>query len=677
MMKSWVKRLDELAEGWLPLSASHTEMLESWARLHGWKAAELDSQRLLVRQALLNALIRQTKPELASALFATPLDVIGIDIPTGADDLLQQASSAQGTTFWSNLYNALIPQARRRYLGQFWTDEQTADWMTTWLLQFQPHALLDVGCGPGTFLIQAKRKAQLDNENLRLAGFDISPLMLNITRANLGNDESVLLTVHDYLYQPLPANADAIICNPPYTRHHDIPTGVKDHLQSFLKRQLGQDIPRQGTLAFYFLLKLIAEMQEGARAAVIVPMEVLDARYGKATKKALRQHTTISALVHFSPEMNAFHKVDVGASILLFRKGRSSQNNVCHLTLRTVPTTESFLSCLDETSDPSNVATYGDRRFQPQDELLDTQKWFSAAKVSQLSALRVSVIDDGLIVPLKILAKVVRGIATGANEFFVLSMEKVQANHLQSFVVRTIQRNRDIQDIVLDEAAWQSLSSQGKGVWLLYLNGDEVKEQNLRDYLSSGERQGYHLRSLVQTRRKWYSMEQRDAPPIFFTILTRGNPRFILNQAGVRPLNMFSLIYPNRHITRNNAVEILWALLNTSFSTSQLHSISRTYGGKTLKVEPRELDNLPVINPLALLPDKRRAIEMVISEFHQRRDTGRFLQQMNSIADQILATNPSALPHLMMPLQARLIESLEAGFSAPRSTLPPLPLSAP
>ena len=121
-------------------------------------------------------------------------------------------------------------------------------------------------------------------------------------------------------------------------------------------------------------------------------------------------------------------------------------------------------------------------------------------------------------------------------------------------MVRTLQRNREVQDIVLDESDWQALADEGKRVWLLYLNGEVVnRHPQLAAYLAAGEAQGYHRRSLVQSRRKWYLMEQREVPPVFFTILTRGNPRFILNRVGVRPLNMFSLIYPNRHILQANA----------------------------------------------------------------------------------------------------------------------------
>jgi hypothetical protein len=292
---------------------------------------------------------------------------------------------------------------------------------------------------------------------------------------------------------------------------------------------------------------------------------------------------------------------------------------------------------------------------EAQDKLLDVPKWFSIATPNPVTADWQS---SGLVVPLKALAKVVRGIATGANKFFVLPAHTVRQLSLEPYVVRTLQRNRDIQDIILDEARWQALSEEGKCVWLLYLNGNDAERQvELRAYLAEGEAKGYHRRSLVQTRKKWYAMEQRDVPTIFFTILTRGNPRFILNRAGVRPLNMFSLIYPNRYILDADAAELLWALLNSNFSLSRLHSVSRTYGGNTLKVEPRELDNLPVINPLALPSKAERRLKRLIDDFHRHRQSPVLMHQVSELVDDVLAKGATSNDQPSLPMQLRLLET--------------------
>ena len=179
----------------------------------------------------------------------------------------------------------------------------------------------------------------------------------------------------------------------------------------------------------------------------------------------------------------------------------------------------------------------------------------------------------------------------------------------------------------------------------------------ISSYLSEGEAKGYHRRGLVQTRKQWYFMEQRDIPPIFFTILTRGNPRFILNQAGVRPLNMFSLIYPNSYVVKADCIEHLWVLLNSTFSLSRLHSVSRTYGGNTLKVEPRELDNLPVINPLALPVEYRQSIKGTIDDFYRHRDATVLVREIDALIDTLLNSETVTEYRSSLPMQLQLLES--------------------
>jgi methylase of polypeptide subunit release factors len=663
ILKTLIKQIDPVVEGWLPLPQPLDEAIAAWASLHGWDASTRHGQRLLIRQALLNASIRQTVSTITSDFFATPLDSLHVEAPEPLVKTISEAAQrAQGEfNFWGELYSALIPQSERRRIGQFWTHEQVAEWMVAWLLQSRPRSLIDVGCGAGNFLLKATQLLKSTKAPTQLYGLDLSPLLLNVTRAAFltrpSDGPRILpqLSVQDFFDSALPPDVDAVVCNPPYTRHHHLAPELKDKLQAFFKTRLHLDVSRQGTLAYYFLLKLITDMSEGAGAAVIVPMEVIDARYGKAAKRVLCQQATLRAIIHFSPQMNAFHKVDVGASILLFRKGREQHNQVCHLTLTALPEPDELLACLEMKSAGQRGLSCGSLVVQPQDELLEIPKWFSITSAASSSADWPA---NGLVVPLKHVARVVRGIATGANEFFVLPTATVREHQLESYVVRTIHRNREVQDIILDEDRWQTLAHEGRCVWLLYL-GDEDVSQNaqLREYLAKGEAKGYHQRSLVQTRKKWYAMERRDVPPIFFTLLTRGNPRFILNRAGARPVNMFLLLYPNQSIARASATELLWVLLNSHSSLSRLHSVSRTYGGSTLKVEPRELDNLPVINPLALAEDTRQTIKGWIEDFFHHRQVSVLLRQVDALVESLLAATTPAETRPLLPTQLRLLET--------------------
>lgn len=659
-MKNIIKMFYTEVEQVIPFSEPIDESIVAWAKMHGWDSSRKEDQLLIARQAYLNAIIKQI-PKVRAKSFPSPLDSLEIRASEHLFELILETAKKSGSfNFWGDLYSKLIPQTRRRRLGQFWTSQMIADWMVSWILQFSPEFLLDIGCGSGSFLLSSSdilASKRIENGKT-LNGWEISPLLLNIALANFsvrGIDISSFpsFSIRNFIDVELPLTADAIICNPPYTRHHLIAPSMKDRFHKYFRKHLSVDISRLATLAFYFLLKIIAEMADGAHAAIIVPMEVLDARYGKTARHVLCRHTTLSALIHFAPEMNAFQNVDVGASILFFKKGYTPRNIVRHITLTSLPSTSELLEIVNLEEPSSKKLSFGELKIQLQDTMANFTKWstFPEANLSRWK-------KRGQVVLLKEIANVMRGIATGANDFFVLADNKVLERSLQPFIVRTIHRNREIQDILLDEAGWQNLLAEGKHVWLLYLNSNDLNRNpnleelllgseklkakdsrsllNLRDYIIEGEMAGYHRRSLVQTRKRWYLMEQREIPPIFFTLLTRGNPRFILNRAGVRPLNMFLLIYPNPKIINQDAVEILWALLNSQFSLSRLHNVSRTYGGKTLKVEPGELRNLPVINPFYLSVKHKERIKELVQAFFIHRQSKMLASEINTLVSKVL-----------------------------------------
>jgi len=655
--KTWIRALDSAMDPWQARGKFEDKELAAWASLHGWDLDNLEDRKLMLRQAALDMILQKLIPEIRNYHFPTPLEQLQVELPP---QLLETArvAWAENTAcfnYWGEVYNLLVPQAKRRQLGQFWTDENLANLMTAWLLEKTPQRLVDVGCGAGNFLLASQRISP----QITRCGIDISPLLLNVmlaahyTRAHSFVDVPTLI-VADFLEEDLLARSDAAICNPPYTRHHDIDPQRKDKLQNFLKASFRLEIPRQGTLAFYFLLKLIAELPVDARAAVIVPMQVLDARYGRVAKRILASQTRLGAMIHFSPMLNAFHQVDVGATILFFEKGYVRGNTFRHLTLDVIPEAEQTLDMIQSTIEGKTrigvVAT------RAQDDLLDAPKWFSFSGSNPPESL----FQNGIVVPLKHLARVVRGIATGANDFFTLTDAQVVELGLQAYVVRTIHRNREIQNLFLDEKQWHELAKADKRVWLLYLDGkDSAVHPALIRYLEQGKRLGYPARSLIKTRRVWYAMEKRDIPPIFFTILTRGNPRFILNLAQVRPLNMFSLLYPHPALLRANATELLWALLNSQFSLSRLHSVSRTYGGNTLKVEPRELDNLPVINPLALPQELRTAIQQSANKFFRHNDAKLFQSEIDALIALALSEPIMSPAQNDLALQWQLLEPRE------------------
>jgi len=55
-------------------------------------------------------------------------------------------------------------------------------------------------------------------------------------------------------------------------------------------------------------------------------------------------------------------------------------------------------------------------------------------------------------------------------------------------------------------------------------------------------------------------------------------------------------------------MKALLAVLNSLVAKDSLRYVGRTYGGDTIKIEPREMDRLPVLNPLKLTSHEREKL---------------------------------------------------------------------
>jgi len=85
------------------------------------------------------------------------------------------------------LYEELISPSDRHSLGEFYTPEWLAKYLTDELVT-RDNLVLDPACGSGTFLRAAiKRKKELGSENIekQIIGFDINPIAVIIAKANI------------------------------------------------------------------------------------------------------------------------------------------------------------------------------------------------------------------------------------------------------------------------------------------------------------------------------------------------------------------------------------------------------------------------------------------------------------------------------------------------------------
>lgn len=220
-----------------------------------------------------------------------------------------------------------------------------------------------------------------------------------------------------------------------------------------------------------------------------------------------------------------------------------------------------------------------------------------------------------------------RGIATGANNFFIISKDEASDRGIRPESLKPVLPGpRHIRDLVV-EADADGYAELEKKLALINCTIPEAlliqADPALASYLADAPaavKEGY----LVRSRNPWYRQEQRDPSPFICTYMGRGidemKPfRFIMNRSLAVATNLFLMLYPigtlarylKDHPERLDAVH--QALL--SLTAADLRNGGRVYGGGLHKLEPKELAALsaqPIVEVAPELLDGRTGEQLTL-----------------------------------------------------------------
>lgn len=476
------------------------------------------------------------------------------------------------------------PRATLQHRGQFWTPEWVARAMAAYVLQPGVKTIFDPAAGAGALLIAAKRVS--GHGRVRVSGVERYQDVLELAKdGGLSEADLSRIRIGSYLDQPALPAADGIICNPPYIRHHRLEEDVKTTRRFELERWLGVKLDGRLGLHGYFFLTSLKSLKAGGRLAYITSADLYEGKSSHAIWSAIAAKFRIDAIVTFDSDATPFPGVDTNPVICLISAGppRAAYTYVRVLRSET-PRLESVLKDIHAVPGCSS-----DGEIRLEERRLQTCLEFGLA--------RPRFVADGTTVPLGALLTCVRGIATGANDFFFLTTDQVEKRNLpKEFFVRAVGRTRDVPGNEISSHTLDQLDRAGRPTWLLNVHGysEASLPKSLQEYLGEGVRGGLPARPLLQQRRAWYWTEQRRPAPFLFAYLGRRNVRFIRNRAGVQALTGFLCVYPQPAYSSPHALEALWQCLEQPAFLKHLDLVAKTYGGGALKVEPRALERTPI-----------------------------------------------------------------------------------
>jgi len=480
-------------------------------------------------------------------------------------------------------------KSARNKLGQFATPTVLARDIVRCAKQYMEASavdMLDPAFGTGAFFAAA-RAVFGPNTIRRCQGFEIDPHYATPTR-HLWDESQLTLETTDFTDAAPPKNDrgrfDLVVANPPYVRHHHVASNTKKRLQQHVLRSLGTKPSGLSGLYTYFVYLADAWVRAGGIGAWLIPSEFMYVNYGRMLRAYLTNTVSLLRVHRFDPQEVQFSDALVSSAVVIFRKTPPAEEQSALFTYG------------GDMNEPTRA------REVPNEELNTRPKWSNLYKKPTPNPNNASTtIRVGDLFSTK------RGIATGANAFFILSPDEAARRNIpDQFLKPILPSPRYLEhDVVESEDGYRPDIEKEQFLLSCTRSEDEVQDTypSLWAYLQEGKEEGIHERYLCSRRSPWYSQELRDPAPILVSYMGRASNgttpfRFILNRSEAIAANAYLNLYPSanlkRHLQNNpDLIRSIWKALK-AITPADLIAEGRTYGGGLHKMEPSELKNAPL-----------------------------------------------------------------------------------
>lgn len=491
-------------------------------------------------------------------------------------------------------YSVKVGLEHRKKFAQFFTPTPIAQLMAKWILGNSVcKTILDPAFGLGVF----SRILLESDKELEIRGFEIDPAIFEDAKKIFKEFPNVELNLKDYMFNDWRNHYDGIICNPPYFKFHDYDNkSILDEVQEKL------DFKFNGFTNLYtlFLLKSIHQLSDKGRIAYIIPSEFLNSDYGKLIKYYLLKTNTLRHIFIIDFKENVFDDALTTASILLLAK--DEHQDLIHFS------NINSVSELDKIEDYINNYPFinGDFSYH-QDNLNPEMKWRAYYQIQNASKYKN-------LVPFSNFAKVMRGIATGANDYFTFNKEKVEKYAIpESNLIPCICKSKNVTSNFFTKEDFNNLLNSNESVYLF--DGTKSKDSATIKYLDKGVKEKVNEKYLTKNRTPWYAIENRPPAPIWVSVFNRKGLKFIRNEANILNLTTFHCIYMKKEDLFSTVnIDVLFAYLLTPTANEIFDDNRREYGDGLKKFEPNDLNKAKVVN-FSLLSKKDESA--ILKLFHQ------------------------------------------------------------
>lgn len=452
-----------------------------------------------------------------------------------------------------------------KFYGQYFTPDLIAEFMAKWVAR-NAKSVLDPAAGNNIFF----QKVKQINQNCDFTGYEIDPEIAQYFMQN----GSYNLLIEDFLLSDWDNAYDAIICNPPYNRFQSIKN--RKLVQEKFYNNTGVKYSGYTNQYVLFLIKSIYQMSKTGRLAFIIPSEFLNSKYGDEIKRLLIDDKLLRAIIYFNT--NVFENAVTTSCVLLLDK--EFKDHVEFITLDDVESISILDVNANNLSKGSLLVDYA--------SLKNNKKWIGFLK-TKLPKNYTNCVKLGKF------CKVSRGVATGNNDFFLFNKKRIEETMIEKkFFKMCISRSADVKSPIFDTNELSRLVQLNKDVFLLYVNGFKELSKSLQEYIDEGYRNGIHKKYLPSKRNPWYSMENKDACPIWIGSAGRKGIKVVRNLAGIINLTTFHSL--NMKEEYADLVDVMFCYLLTPWAQKIISENKKELGNGLDKYQPNDLNDAMVID---------------------------------------------------------------------------------
>lgn len=513
-------------------------------------------------------------------------------------------------------YLKSVSLEHRKEYAQFFTPYPIAELMARWLLN---NKYLKSVIEPAFGLGALSRALLSKKPGLSVKGFEIDEVILNEAKKYFDECESVQLLLQDYMYNDWENKYDGIICNPPYFKFHDYDN---KSVIAEMGKKLSCKVNGFTNLYTLFLLKSIYQLKPNGRCAYIVPSEFMNSDYGKFVKAYLIKTKTLRHIIVFDFEENIFDDALTTACIILCAKDKHSET----VQFTHIDSSDGFQIIEKLINEyPKTSTTSKQYKLEELDPNLKWKKYYQDPCGRQYHKL----------VPFSKYAKVVRGIATGANDYFVFNQSKAHEFDIdQRFLLSCVCRCADVKGQLFTKEDFDDLKTKNKKVFLL--NATQSNDPKVQLYLKKGELEGIDKKYLTASRNPWYALEKRPPSPIWVSVFNRKGLRFVRNYANVSNLTTFHCVYPQQNLFSSVSIDLLFAYLLTDTARIIFEDNAREYGNGLQKFEPNDLNKGMMIDLEEMPFEHKKQMESFYNEYVKTNKTC-WIEKMDALLNEDFA----------------------------------------